>query len=54
MNILIYQMVNKVAQEQELLQFPLLIFFPPQPHTHCDQAVHKQVWSQLEPLLVTE
>jgi len=46
--------VDKVAQEQELLQFPLLIIFPPQPHTDCDQAVHKQVCSQLDPLLVTE
>jgi len=43
-----------MAQEQELLQFPVLIIFPPQPHTHCDQAVHKHVCRQLDPLLVSE
>jgi hypothetical protein len=46
--------VDKMAQELELLQFPLLIIFPPQPHTPCDQAVHKHNCSQLDPLLVTE
>jgi len=46
--------VDKMAQEQEHLQFPLLIIFPPQPRTHCDQAVHKHVCSQLDPLLATE
>jgi len=46
--------VDKMAQEQELLQFPLLVIFPPQPHNHCDHAVHKHVCSQLDPLLFKE
>jgi hypothetical protein len=40
-----------MAQEQELLQIPLLIIFPP---LNFDQAVHKHICSQLDPLLVTE
>jgi len=46
--------VDKMAQELELLQFPLLIIFPPQPYTQCDQAVHKHNCGQLDSLLVTE
>jgi hypothetical protein len=42
-------MVDKTAQEQEFLQFPLLII-PPMPHTQCDQAAHYHIYSQFEDL----
>jgi hypothetical protein len=46
--------VEKMAQEQEFLQLPLPMIIPPQPHTHCDQAIHYHICSQLDPLLVTK
>jgi hypothetical protein len=40
-------MVEKSAQEQEFLQFPLLIISP-LPHTQSDQAAHYHIYSQFE------